>query len=134
MAKTDTFACSVITPEQMVLECVAKFVAFPAHDGEMGILVNRAPIVCKMGIGPLRVEAVDGKHTFFVDEGFAQIVDNRLTILTEQAKRTDQLDAAAAEQAMIEATALRATDDASAIARDKALQRARVQLKMAKRG
>ncbi len=134
MAKTDTFACSVITPEQKVLECDAKFVAFPAHDGEMGVLVDRAPIVCKMGIGPLRVEAEDGKHTFFVDEGFAQVVDNRLTILTEQAKRMDELDATAAEQAMIEATALPATDDASVTTRDKAVQRARVQLKMAKRG
>ncbi len=36
--KSDTFHCSVITPERAVLETEATFVAFPAHDGEVGIL------------------------------------------------------------------------------------------------
>ncbi len=130
MATSETFECSVITPERKVLECDAKFVSFPAHDGEMGILRKRAPLVCKLGIGPLRITTADGKHTFFVDEGFAQVFQNRLTILTEQARRIDELDAEQAQQALVEARAMTIGDEASYFARSKAVTRARVQLRL----
>ena len=131
MARTDTFLCSVITPEQAVLEANATFVAFPAHDGEVGILRDRAPLLFKMGIGVLRVETPEGNHRFFVDGGFAQMVDNRLTLLTEQAKRPEEIDRAAAERALTEARALPMVSDAEFAARQKAVQRAQVQIKLA---
>src|SRR3954462_5853912 len=103
MAKGDTFHCSVITPERAGLEADATFVAFPAHDGEVGILPGRAPLLFKLGIGVLRVEssAVEGgEERLFVDGGFAQMVEDRLTILTEQAKRLSEIDRAAAQSAL----------------------------------
>jgi len=143
MATPDTFQCSVITPERKVLECDANFVAFPAHDGEMGVLNRRAPIVCKLGIGVLRVETPDPsrdrkgvgetvKHVLFVDGGFAQVVDNRLTILTQHAREADDIEATAAGQALIEARAMKITDDASFTTRADAIQRAQIQLKLVK--
>ncbi|MBI4717738.1 MAG: ATP synthase F1 subunit epsilon [Planctomycetes bacterium] len=130
MAKSNTFRFSVITPERVVLECEATFVAFPAHDGEMGVLMNRAPLVCKLGIGGLRVESPQGDQTFFIDGGFAQVVENQLTVLTEQARPAAALDRGAAERAMVEARALRITDEKSAGARARALRRAQVQLRL----
>ena len=134
MAKTDTFQCKVITPQRKVLECDASFAAFPAYDGEMGALRHRAPLVCKLGIGPLRVEAPDAKHIFFIDEGFAQVLGNHLTILTQQAKATTDLDADQAQKNLVEARALKITEEASFIARDKAVQRAQVQIKLSRTG
>ena len=130
MAKADTFHCSVITPERVVLECEAKFVAFPAHDGELGVLTNRAPLVCKLGIGPMRIDTAAEKHVLFVDGGFAQVVENRLSILTEQACKADELNADAAERALEQARAMKIPDDAAHAARAKALQRAQIQLKL----
>ena len=112
MAKGDTFHCSVITPERAVLEADATFVAFPAHDGEVGILPGRAPLLFKLGIGVLRVESGTGEEQLFVDGGFAQMVDNRLTLLTEQAKRAEDIDHGAAERALSEAKALPMVTDA----------------------
>jgi len=134
MARTDTFRCSVITPERAVLECEASFVAFPAHDGEMGVLSDRAPLMCKMGIGVLRVEAADQTHLLYVDGGFAQVLDNELTILTEQARKAGEIDPKVADQAMIEARALKTPDLASVEARSLAIKRASVQLRLAKPG
>jgi F-type H+-transporting ATPase subunit epsilon len=131
MAKGDTFHVSVITPERAVLEADATFVAFPAHDGEVGILPGRAPLLFKLGIGLLRVEspAVDGgEERFFVDGGFAQMVENRLTLLTEQAKRVSEIDRAAAQRAFAAAHELPADTEAAFAARQRALERARVQL------
>jgi F-type H+-transporting ATPase subunit epsilon len=139
MAKGDTFHCSVITPERAVLEADATFVAFPAHDGEVGILPGRAPLLYKLGIGVLRVEGptlaggaggAGGEESLFVDGGFAQMVEDRLTILTEQAKRPSEIDRAAAERALAAAHDLPAESDAEFAARQRALERARVQLRM----
>ena len=127
MAK-DTFHCSVITPERAVLETEATFVAFPAHDGEVGILPGRAPLLFKMGIGELRVESPEGNHNFFVDGGFAQMVENRLTLLTEQARAVEDIDRAAAERALAEARNMPMISEAEFAARQKAVRRAETQI------
>ncbi len=128
MATTDTFHCSVITPERVVVDTEATFVAFPAHDGEVGILHDRAPLLYKMGIGEVRVESPAGNHTLFVDSGFAQMVENRLTLLTQQAKRIEEIDAAAAQRALAEARAMPMVSDAAFAARQRAVKSAEVQL------
>ena len=130
MARIDTFQCSVITPERSVLDCAATFVAFPAHDGEMGVLPHRAPLVCKLGIGPLRVDSLGKTEIYFIDGGFAQMLDNRLTILTEQAKRASELKRGPAEEALAQARAMPIPDDQAFDARQRAVKRAQVQLRL----
>lgn len=122
MARTDTFHCSVITPERAMLETDATFVAFPAHDGEVGILAHRAPLLFRLGIGELRVESPEGNHILFIAGGFAQMVENRLTLLTEAAKRLDEIDPAAVDRLLAEARAMPMGD-----ARQKALRAAETQ-------
>jgi F-type H+-transporting ATPase subunit epsilon len=131
MARSDTFHCSVITPERAVLEADATFVAFPAHDGEVGILKHRAPLLYKMGVGELRVETAEGTQRLFVDGGFAQMVEDRLTILTEQAKRLEEIDRAAAQRALAEARTLPMVTDAEFAARQRAVKSAETQLRLA---
>ncbi len=131
MAGANSFYCSVVTPEKPVLECEATFVAFPSHDGEVGVLVHRAPLVHKMGIGRLRVDVAGGESkSFFVDGGFVQMVDNRLTLLTEQAIPADEISTDEARTALDEALGMRATDEASFVERTKALDRARAKLRI----
>jgi F-type H+-transporting ATPase subunit epsilon len=131
MARNDTFHCSVITPERAVLEADATFVAFPAHDGEVGILKHRAPLLYKLGAGELRVVTPEGTQRLFVDGGFAQMVEDRLTILTEQAKRLDEIDRAAAQRALAEARTLPMVTDAQFAARQRAVRSAEIQIKLA---
>ncbi len=132
---TNTFHCSVITPERAVLETEATFVAFPAWDGEVGILRDRAPLLFKMGAGELRVESPEGNQRLFVDGGFAQMVDNKLTLLTEQAKRIEEIDTAAVERSLAEARKLPMVSDAEFAARQRAVKSAETQIRLAaKRG
>ena len=133
MAKSNDFHCSVITPERAVLECDATAAVFPAHDGELGVLNNRSPLICKLGIGVLRIEGRDQNHRLFVDRGFAQVSGNTLTILTEQAKRPEEIQPEQAEKSLVEARAMKMPDDEAFEARTQAIQRAQVQLKLAKR-
>jgi F-type H+-transporting ATPase subunit epsilon len=133
MVGSKLFQCSVVTPEQAVLDCEATFVAFPSHDGEVGVLFNRAPLLHKMGCGRLRVQTAAGEElVFFVDGGFARMEENHLTLLTEQAVPAEEIDADAAKQALAEAQAMPAIDEASSTARQRAVTRARAQLRIAR--
>ncbi len=126
----DTFHCSIVTPERAVLECEARSVVFPAWDGEIGILRNRAPLLCRLGIGVLRATTEDGETVLFIDGGFAQMVDNRLTILTEQAKQLSDLDRDEAQRILEEAREMKAVDERAFNKRQDALKRGREQLRL----
>jgi len=126
-----TFHVSVITPERAVLEAEATAVVFPAWDGEVGVLPQRAPFLFEMGIGTLRVEATDGKHTLFVDGGFAQMVGDKLSLLTEQAKPLEDLDKAKATAALAVAREMPMLTDAEFEARQHAVERAEKQIQLA---
>ena len=134
MSSGKTFHCSVVTPESVLLECEATFVALPAHDGEMGIQFNRAPLLCKLDIGRLRVEGPETKEVLYIDGGFAEMSDNRLSILTEDAKRPEKLDRATATKALEVARKLEIRDEASYHERVRALKRARAQIKLSSQG
>lgn len=129
-----SFHYSVVTPERAVLEGEAESVTFPAHDGEIGILKGRAPLLCRLGIGPLKVHFGDEEHVLLIDGGFAQMVDDRLTILTEQAVDPSTIDRAKATQSLGEARELKISDEKSFLDRQAALERARQQIKMATDG
>lgn len=124
-----TFHLSVITPERAILEADATFVAIPAFDGELGILAHRAPLLAKLGVGWLRADTAEGKKSFLLSGGFAQVVDNKVTVLTEKAQTAAEIDPKAAAAALAEAQAMRITDEDSLEARQAALALARAQVK-----
>lgn len=128
MAATDTFHCKIITPEQTVFDGPVSSAVFTAHDGQRGVLRNHAPFTAKLGIGHVRVETPDGRHMFFIDGGFTQVVDNDLTILAERAKPQADIDRAAAEHALRDAIAMGGTDDAALTAKARAVACAKAQL------
>lgn len=130
MAESGTFQCSVVTPARAVLECDAKSVVLPAWDGEIGILRNRAPLVCRLGIGELRVETPTERHTMFLDGGFAEMSDNRLTILTSAARLPEELTQEEIDANLEAAQTIEVRDEATLKARDAAQQRARIQRRM----
>lgn len=126
-----TFQLSVVTPEGPVLEAEAASVVFPAYDGEYGILPNHAPLVTLVGIGELRVEKADGgEERFYVDGGFAQFGDNKLSLLTEQAKGLSELDPEEPGRLLEEARSMSAPDAEAAAARQATFDRARVQQRL----
>jgi F-type H+-transporting ATPase subunit epsilon len=134
MSRERSFALSVVTPEGAVLETDAVSVVFPAYDGEYGILPNHAPLVTLVGIGELRVErAGGGRDRFYVDGGFAQFADNKLSLLTEQARRVEDLDPAAPDRLLDAARDMPAGDADATAARQAAFERAWVQKRLVAR-
>ena len=121
------FRCVIVTPEQQALDESATQAIVPAWDGQLGILTGRAPLLVKLGVGSLRVDVQGGRpRTFFVNGGIAQMKDNRLTILTDEAEAAEHIDVEAARAEYREAEARVATDPKSREERTRQMDRARL--------
>ncbi len=94
---TTTLHCTVVTPERAVLDEPADRVVVPAHDGEIGILPRHARLLAKLGVGVLRVTTMGQTRSMFVEGGFVQVAENRVTVLTDSACALEEVDVRAAE-------------------------------------
>lgn len=118
-----TFQFRLITPQGKLLDAKATAATIPAHDGLMGILPDRAAMVVKLGIGELSVNfegdkgGSGGDRAYVIEEGFAQMVGNRLTVLTSKATAAETIVLSDAEAAVGKATTQRERERATAVAR-----------------
>jgi len=133
MAGHKTFHCQLITPEAAMVDVHADQVVFTAHDGEVGILLNRAPLLCKLGVGELRVTTEQGTQRFYVDGGFAHVIGNEVTILTERALAAEDIDSAEARQELADLAKPGERTLENAQRRELMKRRARVKIKLAKK-
>jgi F-type H+-transporting ATPase subunit epsilon len=126
------FRCEIVTPDQQAFDQQVAQAIVPAHDGQIGLLTGRAPLLVKLGAGALVLDLVGGKRvSFFVRAGVAQMKDNHLTVVTEEARHVEELSAEDARAELAEATARRITDDASFDARQNAIAAARAKIALA---
>jgi F-type H+-transporting ATPase subunit epsilon len=134
-----TFQFRLITPAGKLLDAPAGYVSLPAHDGLMGVLPGRAAMVVKLGIGELKVDvAADkpgegGSRAFLIEEGFAQMSGNRLTILTTRAAAAETITESDAKAELAAAEAAAKADPAKA-ARAKEAARKKLTLARSRSG
>ena len=97
----NTFYLRVISSNKVFFDDkVTKFV-LPLEDGEMAVLPHHENMIIATSIGEIRIDTPDGKKILgVVGEGFAQIVNNRVTMLVDSAERPEDIDRVRAEAAL----------------------------------
>ena len=125
--------CVVVTPESTLLETTATFVVLPLFDGEIGIAPLHSPMVGRLGFGEMRVVQQNETQRYYVDGGFVQVVDNRVTVLTPRAIHAANVDAEIAVEQLATLRAQRAHGDPQIDQRDRQIKQARAQLHVARR-
>jgi F-type H+-transporting ATPase subunit epsilon len=121
----------VVTPEATIVDVTAEFVALPLYDGEIGIGRNHAPMIGRLGFGELRYRFAGDTGKYYVDGGFVQVQDNRVSVLTNRALTTDKLDATAAK-IQLEQALTRSTSNPEEMAiRERLILQARAQIRLA---
>ncbi len=102
----------IITPDAKVLSAEATQVVLPTESGETGILTGHIPMVTKIVAGELKVIKEGITEFIAVDHGFAKVLGNTISVLTEAAIDVAVIDLsevesaqARAEQALREAEA-----------------------------
>jgi F-type H+-transporting ATPase subunit epsilon len=89
----------IITPDEKVLSIEANQVVLPTESGEAGILTGHIPMVTKIVAGELKVIRDDGTEFIAVDHGFAKVLGNTVSVLTEAAIDVKAIDLSEVESA-----------------------------------
>jgi F-type H+-transporting ATPase subunit epsilon len=96
----DKLHLEVVTPERVVLEKDVDIVVAPGSEGEFGVLPGHVSFLSGIVPGELRYTAGAEKETLSVTTGFAEVFNNKVSILVDAAERKGEIDAERARKAM----------------------------------
>ena len=95
----DTFGLKIIASDKVFYEGRCRKLTIPAPDGEMGILPNHENMVIAIAVGIAYMEAEEGtRQDIALGQGFAEIVNNRVTLIVDTAENPEDIDVRHAEE------------------------------------
>jgi F-type H+-transporting ATPase subunit epsilon len=96
----------IVSPEKLLLSRPVDMVVIPAAEGEMGVLVNHAPMIVLLRGGIVRLYQGDAvTDRLFVSGGFAEVTPERVTVLADEVFALTELSRAEAERRLAAAQA-----------------------------
>src|SRR6476646_8922639 len=95
----------IVTPEARAYSDDVDMVVIPAVEGEMGIYPMHVPLMTQIRPGELVVTKGHETHYLAVGEGFVEITQTHVNVLTDMALEEKAIDPHAAEQAVERAQA-----------------------------
>jgi F-type H+-transporting ATPase subunit epsilon len=123
--------CIVVSPERTELDVAAESIILPMYDGEFGILTGHSPVIGRLGYGCLKIRRTgQAEERYFIDAGFVQVANNVVSILTDRLVPISQLSQAEAARDLESANGLPSKTTEARAAKDKAVSRARAQLRL----
>ena len=96
----------VITPDQTVWDAPADEVILPSSTGQVGILSDHAPLLTALDIGVMRLKTDGNWASIVLMEGFAEVEDNKVTILCNGAQEGSSIDLKTAQEELEKVTLL----------------------------
>ena len=106
----DKIELEVVTPKEAVFHDFVDDVVVPGKQGEMDILPGHLPLLATLTVGEMRINEDGKERHFLIDQGYAEVVDDRVTVLTEACEGVDDIDIAAAKERLT-----RSREDMSAL-------------------
>ena len=125
----------LVSPERILFSGEAEMVVCRTAGGEIAFLTGHAPVLGALGIGVVRVHKEGGDVVkAAVHEGFVEVKDNRVIILSDVAELPDQIDAERAKRAREDAERRVREGGDQAEEAEASLRRAQVRLELAGAG
>jgi F-type H+-transporting ATPase subunit epsilon len=88
---------SIVTPTRSFIETDAEYVVAPGSEGELGILPGHAPLLVTLKPGVVRYTEGGRTNRVAIGGGFAEVTQERVTVLAPSAEAPDQIDPTEAE-------------------------------------
>ncbi|MEJ7744917.1 MAG: F0F1 ATP synthase subunit epsilon [Nocardioidaceae bacterium] len=83
----------LVAADRVVWSGEATIVVARTIEGDVGILANHAPMLAVLAQGTVEVTTTESKTLVaFVDSGFLSVAGNRVSILSEHAQLSDEID------------------------------------------
>ncbi|NLL80414.1 MAG: ATP synthase F1 subunit epsilon [Clostridiales bacterium] len=95
----EAFTLRIITPDRIFFEEPVEMVEFNTTEGEIGIYPNHVPTTVIVAPGILTITQADGQKEAALHAGFAEILQDSVTILAEVIEWPEEIDAERAEEA-----------------------------------
>ena len=90
----------IVTPEGVVTDAEVRSVVFPGEDGLFGVLPRHAPMVSLTESGILSARDLAGQEVeYVIHDGFAEVRDNVVTVLSRSCEKPEEIDLERAQQA-----------------------------------
>jgi F-type H+-transporting ATPase subunit epsilon len=105
MAETNTIQLEVVTPERLVVNDTAEYIEIPGKTGYLGVLPGHAPLITELAVGEISYRTGAQTKRLAVAWGFAEVLQNKVTILAETAEKAEEIDTTRAEAAKKKAEA-----------------------------
>jgi F-type H+-transporting ATPase subunit epsilon len=96
----------VITPDKVVWDATANELILPSSTGQIGILTGHAPLLTALDIGVMRLKSDKGWTSIVIMEGFAEVEENKVTILCNGAEEGQSIDLKIAQEELEKVTLL----------------------------
>ena len=132
----DKIRLRVVTPSRMLIDEDVDEVTAPGELGEFGVLPNHIAFLTTLVPGELSYKQGSSKKTLAVGGGYAEVLDNVMTVLPPAAEFADEIDSARAQRAKERAEKLIAglnREEKDWEMAETALKRALVRLQVASR-
>jgi F-type H+-transporting ATPase subunit epsilon len=94
----------VVTAEKTVVDAEADEVTLPGEMGYLGILPGHTALLSLLKTGVLSYKRGGSGEAFALDGGFAEVAQDIVRVLAGSAERGSEIDAAAAERDLSEAS------------------------------
>jgi F-type H+-transporting ATPase subunit epsilon len=125
-----TLRLEIVTPDSKTYSDDVDSVVLPGIEGELGIFPMHVPLMTQIAPGELRVMKAGHEDRLAVGEGFVEITQNSVSVLTDMAVLESEIDESATEDAIKRAEA--AMKDEKLTGEDQALIEAALQKSLAK--
>ena len=101
----ETIQLEIVTPERLVVNEAAEYIEIPGKTGYLGVLPGHAPLITELAVGEISYRNGNQTKRVAVAWGFAEVLQNKVTILAETAEKAEEIDTARAEAAKRKAEA-----------------------------
>jgi F-type H+-transporting ATPase subunit epsilon len=93
----------LVSPERILFSGEATSVTARSAGGDIAFLTGHAPFIGLLGVGAVTIALTDGTTMkVAVHGGFVEVMDDRVTILSDVAELATEIDRARAERALAE--------------------------------
>lgn len=90
----------IVTPDKLVASEEVDMVIAPGVLGEFGVLEGHIPFLSGINPGELRFTIDDKTEHYVITYGFAEISDNKVSVLVDAAEKSDKIDLNRAQKAL----------------------------------
>lgn len=99
-----TMHCDIVSAEEKIFSGLVEILVATGTLGDLGIAPGHAPLLTALIPGPVRVVLQDGsEQIYYVSGGFLEVQSGVVTVLADTALRADDVNEAAALQAIQDA-------------------------------